>query len=205
MNNLHLGDPVYDFLIENKKNLQLAGQVVKAWPKVRDSITRQFLGQIERSLRSKLPKDHDWKLETGDFDVFNEQWPQPIQLSKAIWHEDFLEPEPSVSRIALEVQGRGKKAVMGVWREKEKAGAVDSKLVEAFRKIGIAGRSNQYWAIQVDLPKEVVGWRDSGVLCRMKFESDKWAETIAESMFAFAKTAEPIIDQLFKSKISKTR
>lgn len=205
MNNLHLGDPIFDFLIENKRNLQLAGQVVKAWPKVRDSIARPFLGQIERSLRSKLPKDHDWRLETGDFGVFNQQWPQPIQLSKAMWYKEFLEPEPPVSRIALEVQGRVKKAVMGVWREKDKAGAADSKLVEAFRKIGIAGRTNQYWAIQIDLPNEVVGWRDSEVLCRMKFEADKWADTIAESMLVFAKIAEPIIDQPFKSNNSKTR
>jgi len=59
MNNLRLGDPVYDFVIENSKNLQLAGHVVKAWPKIRDAIVRQFLGQVERRLRSKLPKGHD--------------------------------------------------------------------------------------------------------------------------------------------------
>ncbi len=204
MNNLRLGDPVYDFVIENSKNLQLAGQVVKAWPKIRDAIVGQFLGQVERRLRSKLPKGHDWKLTADDFDVFDQQWPQPIHLTKALWSEHFLEDGEPVCFVSLEIQQRGKAAVMGVWRERAKAGGADAKLVEAFRKLGVSGRANQWWAIQVGLPREIVGWRDSETLGRMKFETDKWAEEIAESLFVFAKTAEPILDSFFKAKPTKT-
>lgn len=204
MNSLHLGDPVYDFVIENSNNLRLAGQIVKTWPKVRDAIVRQFLGQVERRLRSKLPKSHDWKLVAEGFDVFDQQWPQPIHLTKALWSEHFLEDGESVCFVSLEIQQRGKTAVMGVWRQKAKAGGADLKLVEAFRKLGVSGRANQWWAIQVDLPHEIAGWRDSETLGRLKFETDKWAEEVAESLFIFAKTAEPILDPFFKAQRPKT-
>jgi len=143
-------------------------------------------------------------LSAGDFDVFDQQWPQPIHLTKALWSEHFLEDGEPVCFVSLEIQQRGKCAVMGVWREKAKAGGTDAKLVEAFRKFGVSGRTNQWWAIQVGLPREIMGWRDSETLSRMKFETDKWAEEIAESLFVFAKTAEPILDSFFKAMRPET-
>ena len=136
--------------------------------------------------------------------MFDQQWPQPVHFTKALWSEHFLEDEESVCFVSLEIQQRGKTAVMGIWRDKAKAGGADVKLVEAFRKLGISGRTNQWWAIQVELSREVAGWRDSETLSRMKFETDKWAEEIAESLFIFAETAEPILDTFFKAERSKT-
>ena len=204
MNNPQLGDPVYDFLIESRKNLLLAGQVIKAWPKVRDTIARQFLCETVRRLRLKLPKGSDWKLSAEDFDIFGQQWPKPICVTKPLWSEHFLEDGEPVCFVCLEVQQRGKLAVMGIWREKSAVGGADQKLVEAFRKMGVGGRTNQWWAIQIDIPPEIAVWRSSETLGLMKFETDKWAEEIAESLFIFGKIAEPILDSFFKTKRPKS-
>ncbi|MCX6141975.1 MAG: hypothetical protein NTZ35_02025 [Ignavibacteriales bacterium] len=181
-------NPIQEFILKNKRNLQIAAAVAESWPDAREKLVSGFLDRLESRLAKKLK---GWRFEREGI-FFVDPWSN-ILLWKPAWEDQYY--------LGLHFANYGQKMKFGVVRSNDLIGKrkLCSELLAAVSGIFPSARQTKYFEAVIDMHSPAADWRKPEVLWRMHTDHT-FLEEVSDQLLQVAKISAPILDRLVRKK-----
>jgi hypothetical protein len=178
---------VKQFIVESKRNLDIATAIYEQYEGARETIIKDFLDRLETSLKAALKGwsyHYDSPFFTSSYGAFF--------LRKPCWNDRYA--------IVLEAYNRGERMIYGVWRDENLLKSVPRSpgLLGAVRKKIPDATSRKYYEAEIRMTSPAKDWRKPEILWRMHSD-DSFCAEVAALLVEVVSLAEKHIDVLAKN------
>jgi hypothetical protein len=180
-------DPIKKFILKDKDNLRIATTVGEAWPEVRRQIVIEFLGNLEKRLKTKLK---GLESEISDGTIFESEW-AGYHFWKPSWDNQYS--------LCLQFCSFGQQMMIGICRDKVYLSKRQHspKLLKALTAFHPKPESNSWWEARVKMLPPFADWSGAEVLWKM--HKDKtFLNEVSAQLLLLTEITEPIIDGLVR-------
>jgi hypothetical protein len=181
-------NPVYNFILGQKKNFQIAASVSEAWRDTRQQVLLGFLDRLDTRLIKTLK---GWKSEREKI-FYEDPWAS-FNFWKPTWDNQY--------GLGLMWDDTRKEMIFGVYREDNiwKRPHCDELLNTIASKIQLSVKKNPWWEARIRMKSPASDWSTPEILWRMHSET-KFLDEVAEQLLDVARIATPIVDRLARKK-----